>query len=570
MFLRPCYSHRPFRKDAAYLLCVHCKFHGIAADNVSSGVYSSAGRRFRFSTPKWLQGGGRIQPQIIKQNFHLSSKCVASERKNLGENEYDLIVIGGGSGGLACAKEAADLGRKVAVLDYVEPSIHGSKWGLGGTCVNVGCIPKKLMHLAAIAGNAVEEAKAYGWKVHKDEESPHDWHVLRDAVQGYVKSQNWGHRLQLKDRIVQYYNAYGSFLDPNTICAKSKKKEEKLRGSHIVIATGLRPKYPTIPGSELGLSSDDIFSLKRLPNKTLVVGASYVALECAGFLNGLGFPVTTMIRSIPLRGFDKQMAYLITDHMETEGVKFLWKSIPKSVEKTSDGNKFRVTWENTETSELAAEEFDTVLWAIGREPKLKGMSLENAGVQTDPKSSFIPVNHLDATNVPNIFALGDVQLDRPELTPVAIKAGRMLAHRLYGRSNAPMDYHNVATTVFTPLEYGCVGMAEEDAVKKFGQDKIEVYQAHYIPMEFALPNRNFDQCYIKAIVLKESPQRVLGIHFLGPNAGEVTQGFAMALRCGLTWKQFEGTVGIHPTCAEQVVKLRITKSSGKDPRVTGC
>uniref|UniRef100_A0A8C3IZS7 thioredoxin-disulfide reductase (NADPH) n=1 Tax=Calidris pygmaea TaxID=425635 RepID=A0A8C3IZS7_9CHAR len=487
-----------------------------------------------------------------------------------GKNEYDLLVIGGGSGGLACAKEAAQFGRKVAVLDYVDPSPQGTTWGVGGTCVNVGCIPKKLMHQAALLGSALKDAQHYGWNI--SQPVHHTWSVMAQAVQNYVKSLNWGHRVQLQDKKVKYFNMKGSFSDPHTIRGLTKAgKETIVTAENIVIATGGRPKYPThIAGAlEYGITSDDLFWLKESPGKTLVVGASYVSLECAGFLTGIGLDTTVMMRSIPLRGFDQQMASLVTEHMESYGTKFLKRCFPTKVEKL-ESNRLQVTWKNTDLGTEETDSFDTVMWAVGRAPDTKTLNLETVGVKTNSETGKIIVDAVEATSVPHIYAIGDITEGRPELTPTAIAAGKLLARRLFGQSSELMDYDNVPTTVFTPLEYGCVGLSEEAAAQSYGSDNIEVYHAYYKPLEFTVAERDATQCYIKMVCLREREQRILGLHFIGPNAGEVIQGFALGIKCGATYPQLMKTIGIHPTCAEEITKLHITKRSGLDATVTGC
>ncbi|KAM5262398.1 thioredoxin reductase 2, mitochondrial isoform 2-T2 [Ctenodactylus gundi] len=491
-------------------------------------------------------------------------------RGSAGQPEYNLLVIGGGSGGLACAKEAAQLGRKVAVVDYVEPSPRGTQWGLGGTCVNVGCIPKKLMHHAALLGHVIKDAHHYGWETAQP--IRHDWKKMAEAVQNHVKSLNWGHRVQLQERKVKYFNIKATFVDKHTVRGVTKDgKETVLSAEHIVIATGGRPKYPNhIEGAlEYGITSDDIFWLKESPGKTLVVGASYVALECAGFLTGIGLDTTVMVRSIPLRGFDQQMSSLVTEHMESHGTRFLRGCIPSRIQRLPDG-QLQVTWEDCASGKKDTDTFNTVLWAIGRIPQTRGLNLEKAGVNTNPENQKILVDSWEATSVPHIYAIGDVAEGRPELTPTAIMAGKLLAQRLFGQSSELMDYDNVPTTVFTPLEYGCVGLSEEEAVARYGQERIEVYHAYYKPLEFTVADRDASQCYIKMVCLREPPQLVLGLHFLGPNAGEVTQGFALGIKCRASYAQVMRTVGIHPTCSEEIVKLRISKRSGLDPTVTGC
>ncbi|RMX52297.1 hypothetical protein pdam_00010349 [Pocillopora damicornis] len=403
-------------------------------------------------------------------------------------SEYDLIVIGGGSGGLACSKEAAKYGKKVAVLDFVSPSPQGSVWGLGGTCVNVGCIPKKLMHQAALLRESLKDAKHFGWNV--PDNINFSWETLVTAVQNHVRSLNWGHRIQLHDKKVEYVNAKGSFLDSHTIKAVLKNGTE-------------------------------------------------------------------------------QMAQLATDYMESHGTRIIKQCVPVRIDKADDG-LLHVTWKDSVTGESRKEPFETVLFAIGRDPETSQMNLEKAGVQLDQQTKKIIANDKEQTSVPHIFAIGDVVQDRPELTPVAIRAGKLLADRLFGGSDVTMDYDKVATTVFTPLEFGTVGMSEEKAIERYGEDNIEVYHAFYKPLEFTVPERKVEQCYIKAVCLREGDQQVLGLHFLGPSAGEVIQGFSAAMRCGLSYHSLSSTVGIHPTCAEEVVKMHITKRSGDDPTVTGC
>ncbi|XP_068956943.1 thioredoxin reductase 2, mitochondrial isoform X1 [Petaurus breviceps papuanus] len=483
---------------------------------------------------------------------------------------YDLLVVGGGSGGLACAKEAAEFGKKVAVMDFVAPSPRGTSWGLGGTCVNVGCIPKKLMHHAALLGGALADAHHYGWGVAPS--APHDWQQMTKAIQNHVKSLNWGYRVQLQERNVKYFNIQGSFVNDHTVRGFTKAGKEMLvTADHIVLATGGRPRYPSdVEGAmEYGITSDDLFWLKDSPGKTLVVGASYVSLECAGFLTGFGLDTTVMMRSVPLRGFDQQMALLVTDYMESHGTKFLKHCTMKKLEKLKN-NRLQVTWNNHDTNTEEMSVFDTVLWAVGRVPETRRLNLDQVGVKLHPDSQKILVDAGEVTSVPHIYAIGDIAESRPELTPTAIMAGKLLARRLFGQATELMDYDNVATTVFTPLEYGCVGLSEEEAESRYGEDNIEVYHAYYKPLEFTVPERDSSQCYIKMVCLRERDQRILGLHFIGPNAGEVIQGFALGIKCGATYPQMKKTVGIHPTSAEEVTKLWITKRSGLPATVTGC
>lgn len=378
---------------------------------------------------------------------------------------------------------------------------------------------------------------------------------------------NWVTRVDLRDKKVEYINGLGYFKDAHNVVAILKNQTERiLSAKYVVIAVGGRPRYPNIPGAlEYGITSDDIFSLQKSPGKTLVVGAGYIGLECAGFLKGLGYDATVMVRSIVLRGFDQQMANFISLSMIEKGVEFKFKTLPTSIEKTSD-DRFLVNYRNEEGEE-GKDIYDTVLFAIGRNACTDDLQLKNVGVNLELDK--IPAVN-EQTNVENIFAVGDVLDKRPELTPVAIHAGRLLARRLFNNEEAVMDYADVATTVFSPLEYGCVGLSEEDAIAKYGEDKIEVYHAYYKPTEFFIPQKSIRYCYLKTVALKEGDEKVLGLHFLGPQAGEVIQGFAAALKSGLTMKILKNTVGIHPTVAEEFTRLLITKSSGLDPTPATC
>lgn len=490
-----------------------------------------------------------------------------------GGYKFDVVVIGGGSGGLAFSKEAASLGAKVCVLDFVKPSWAGTTWGLGGTCVNVGCIPKKLMHQAALLGEAMKDAPSFGWEVAAG--TPHNWDVMVRSVQDYIASLNWNYRVSLREAGVEYKNTYGTFVDAHTIeCTDKKGKKSSITARRVVIATGGRPKALDVPGGELAISSDDLFSLSKAPGKTLVVGASYVALECAGFLAGLGYDVTVMVRSILLRGFDQQMANLIGDYMKEHGVKFLQPAVPTKLERDADG-RIAVTWAAGEgaaatgASATGTEVFDTVFVATGRGADTAKLNLAAAGVVAERDGKLRCVG--EQTNVPHIYAIGDVLAGRPELTPVAIAAGRLLARRLYGGSSEGMDYEKIPTTVFTPLEYGAVGLAEEDAIARFGDDAVEVYHSNFTPLEWAVvESRPKNACYAKIIVHKADGARIVGFHVLGPNAGEVTQGWGCALRLGATYESFCQTVGIHPTCAEEFTILSVTKRSGETADKGGC
>lgn len=500
------------------------------------------------------------------------------------EFDYQLIVVGGGSGGMACVRKAADLGIKCAVLDFVKPSTYGkTSWGLGGTCVNVGCIPKKMMHTASIHGEARKDQKAFGWPELKGE---HSWEGMVEGIHAKIQSMNRGYETQLEYKGVDYYNALGKFVDQNTIELTDKDGGTVTKtASYFVIAVGGRPRELGCPGEEHAITSDDIFWRKKSPGKCLVVGASYVALECAGFMTGLGQDVTVMVRSIPLRGYDLEVSNRIVDYMGKTHTKFIRSAVVEKIEKieSSDGkSKLRVTYKPHAIKTKPGQEdghmrpagtggvieVDTILAAVGRIPDTKGLGLENAGIKVTRKGE-IPTNAADQTSTANIFCIGDVAVGRPELTPVAIQAGKMVAKRLAGKSKQLMDYDRIATTVFTPIEYGAVGLPEDHFRTKTSNDTkfdgnpdntyaaytlqkgISVHKTEFTPLEWYLTKERKDQpkCFMKVIV-DDSDGRMLGIHYLGPNAGEIMQFASLAVRCGATFDELSDTVGIHPTCAE--------------------
>ncbi|KAF3828840.1 hypothetical protein GH733_003104 [Mirounga leonina] len=390
--------------------------------------------------------------------------------------DYDLIVIGGGSGGLACAQEAAILGKKVMVLDFVVPSPQGMSWGLGGTCVNVGCVPKKLMHQAALLGQALSDARKFGWEYSQQE-----------AIQNHIGSLNWGCRLSLREKAVAYVNSYGEFVEHHKIKATNRKGQETYyTAAKFVLATGERPRYLGIQGDkEYCITSDDLFSLPYCPGKTLVVGASYVGLECAGFLAGIGLDVTVMVRSVLLRGFDQEMAEKVGSYMEQHGVKFLRKFVPVMVQQLEKGSpgKLKVVAKSTEGPEAIEEVYNTI------------------GVKINEKSGKIPVNDVEQTNVPYVYAVGDILEGKLELTPVAIQAGKLLARRLFAGHLEKCDYVNVPTTVFAPLEYGCCGLSEEKAIEVYKKENLETFFASGMHIAAKMCPFFYKQVYSIVLVL---------------------------------------------------------------------
>ena len=318
--------------------------------------------------------------------------------------DYDLVVIGGGSGGLAASKAASSLGAKVAVLDFVKPSPQGSSWGLGGTCVNVGCIPKKLMHNAALIKESIHaDAAVFGISELSETNLNHKWEDMRENIQNHIRGLNFKYRVNLREKEVTFLNKLGKFLDPHTIEVTDKKgNKSTITSSRFLIAVGGRPTGLDCEGGELAISSDDIFSLSKAPGKTLCVGASYISLECAGFLAGLGYDTTVAVRSILLRGFDRECADKIGAFMEDHGVNFVKGVIPKKLVKIEGTERIRVIF-----SDDSQDEYDTVLVAIGRTGDTQKLGLESVGIVPNPKNGKI-ITKYEQTDCPNIYAIGDV------------------------------------------------------------------------------------------------------------------------------------------------------------------
>jgi len=396
-------------------------------------------------------------------------------------------------------------------------------------------------------------------------------------VQDHICSLNFRYRSELRSKGVEYINALARFVDDHTVELTDKKGNvTRKTAEHFVVATGGRPKYLGIPNErECCITSDDLFSLKKPPGKTLVVGASYVALECAGFLAGLGYDTTVMMRSIPLRGFDQEFAERICKYMSEHGVKFIRGCIPSQLERQASG-QVRASWAPSGGGAgVASDDFDTVLLAIGRYALTEECCVAKAGVQVDPTSKKIigtgrGVGGTEQSSVAHIYGIGDVLHGYPELTPVAVQAGILLARRLFGGQTKAMDYANVPTAVFTPLEYGCVGLSEEDANAKYGADKLEVYLTEYAALEHALPHRAEGAGFAKVLCLKEDSERIVGMHYLGWGAGDIIQGFAIGLKLRATKADLDGLVGIHPTVAEIFTTLTVTRASGQDFGAAGC
>lgn len=444
---------------------------------------------------------------------------------------YDLLVIGGGSGGLAHAQRAAEYGAKAAVIEYGP---------LGGTCVNVGCVPKKVMWYAAHHAHGLHHAANYGFDI---DVKGHDWAGLKERRDAYIERLNGIYENNLDKRGVTYIKGRARFVDATTVHVDGRPVE----ADRVVIATGGRPSVPDIPGAELGITSDDFFQLEERPQRVLIAGSGYIAVELAGVFSALGSNVQLVVRKDSvLREFDSMLATRLMDCMDRDEIDLVTRVVPKSLDKTDDGLVLHA--EDGRTFGPA----DCLVWAIGRSPNTEALDAEKAGVEVD-ESGFIPTDKLQQTNVDTVFALGDVT-GRAALTPVAIAAGRRLADRLYGgMEGRHLDYETIPTVIFSHPTIATVGLTEEQAREQYG-DGVKVYKSSFIGMYYAL-GTNKRRSEMKLITVGED-ERVVGCHVIGEGADEMMQGFAVAIRMGATKKDFDDTVAIHPTSSEELVTMR--------------
>lgn len=445
---------------------------------------------------------------------------------------FDLLVIGGGSGGLAHAQRAAEYGANVAIAEAGR---------LGGTCVNVGCVPKKVMWYAAAIAEAQHLAPDFGFAA---AESALDWNKLKLARDAYIKRLNDIYASNLDKRGVTHLQGFAKFVDANTISVDG----EQHTADRITIATGGYPSIPDIPGAELGFSSDGFFELESRPERVVVVGSGYIAVELAGVFQGLGSEVTLCLRKDSvIRSFDDMLQSELLSAMTDAGIKIELGFVPASAARNDNG---KLTLSATDGREAGG--FDGILWAIGRSPNTQDLNLAAAGVKSDA-AGFIPVDKFQTTNVDHIFALGDVT-GAAALTPVAIAAGRRLADRLWdGQTDRHLEYHTIATVVFSHPQIGTVGLTEDQARAQYG-DSVKVYRSRFNPMRYALSEQKVP-CTMKLIVQGDD-EKVIGLHVIGDGADEMLQGFAVAIRMGATKKHFDDTIAIHPTSAEEFVTMR--------------
>jgi len=448
---------------------------------------------------------------------------------------FEYLVLGGGSGGIASARRAAEFGVKVGLIESGR---------LGGTCVNVGCVPKKVMFCASnLREEILHDAAEYGLKIEGD--VSFDWKGLTQKRGAYIERLNGIYKRNLDNSKVEIINGLAKFIG---------EKKVQVDGSiysadHIMIAVGGYPIVPDIPGAEHGITSDGFFELQERPNNVVVVGAGYIAVEMAQIFAGLGATTTLCIRGeTVLRNFDKIVSETVTEEVANSGVNIKKQVQVSKVEKNSDGGLV-VTLNNGETLPSA----DCLLWAVGRSPNTQNLGCSEAGINLD-KAGHVIADEFQNTNVPGVYALGDVA-GKQLLTPVAIAAGRRLAHRLFdNKHDLKLDYENIPSVVFSHPPVGSIGLTEEEAKTKFGSDNITIYETKFTPMYHAMTARK--PATVMKLVCEGEKEKVVGLHMVGRGCDEMLQGFGVAVKMGATKADFDNCVAIHPTSSEEFVTMR--------------
>ncbi|KAL6089888.1 hypothetical protein STEG23_010206 [Scotinomys teguina] len=460
---------------------------------------------------------------------------------------FDYLVIGGGSGGLASTWWAAELGARASVVESHK---------LGGTCVNVGCVPKKVMWNTAVHSEFMHDHMDYGFQ---SCESKFNWHVIKEKRDAYVNRLNNIYQNNLTKSHIEIIHSYAKFTDGPQPTVEVNEK--KYTAPHILIATGDVPTVPhesQIPGASLGITSDGFFQLEDLPSRSVIVGAGYIAVEIAGILSALGSRTSLMIRHDKvLRNFDSLISSNCTEELENAGMEVLKFSQVKEVKKTPSGLELQVVTAvpGRKPTTTMIPDVDCLLWVIGRDPNSKGLNLTKLGIKTDEKGHII-IDEFQNTNVKGIYAVGDV-CGRALLTPVAIAAGWKLVHRLFEcKEDSKLDYDNIPTVVFShPPPIGTVGLTEDEAIHKYRKENVRVYSTTFTPpMYHAVTTRKTKPVMKMACANQE--KKVVGIHMQGIGYDEMLQGFAVAVKMGATKADFDNTVAIHPTSSEELVTLR--------------
>ncbi|TNE34217.1 MAG: glutathione-disulfide reductase [Alphaproteobacteria bacterium] len=445
------------------------------------------------------------------------------------EFDYDLFVIGAGSGGVRASRISSGFGAKVAIAE---------EFRVGGTCVIRGCVPKKLLVYASHFSEDFEDAEAYGWTL--PEKPTHSWETLIRNKDKEIDRLNGIYHNILDNNNVTLYQARATLLDAHTV----KVGEETVTARYILVATGGAPVMPPIPGIEHAISSNEAFHLKEFPKRVIVVGGGYIAVEFAGIFNGLGAEVIQLYRSEQiLRGFDDDIRKFLAAEIQKKGIDLRTYSNPAKIEKTDGGLK--VTLEDGDILEC-----DAIMYATGRKPNTDGMGLEKIGVELK-KNGAVKVSPESQTTVENIYAVGDVT-DRIALTPVAIHEGMAFAETVFANRPRAMDHENVPSAVFSQPQVGSVGLTEAEAREKYGE--VDIYKSDFRPMKQTLTNGT-ERAFVKLIVDPKS-DIVVGVHIVGSDAAEIIQSVGIALKCKATKAQFDATVGVHPSLAEEIVTMR--------------
>lgn len=452
---------------------------------------------------------------------------------------YDYIAIGGGSGGIASINRAASYGKKCAIVEAKH---------LGGTCVNVGCVPKKVMFYGAQIAEAIHRyAPSYGFDV---DVKGFDFAKLIESREAYIGRIHQSYNNVLTKNNVDVYAGFGRFIDKNTIeVSYEDGRKEQITADHILIATGGRPSRPAIEGQEYGIDSNGFFALRELPKRVAISGAGYIAVELAGVVNSLGAETHLVVRRhAPIRNFDPMVVDTLVEVLEQDGIHLHKHSTIQKVVKNADGSL------NLYFDDEHQITVDCLIWAIGREPETDTIGLENVGVETNARG-FIKTDKFQNTNVPGIYAVGDIIEGGIELTPVAVAAGRRLSERLFnGKPNEHLDYDLVASVVFSHPPIGTVGLSEPQAIEKYGEKNVKVYKSSFTAMYTAVTEHR-QPCRMKLVCV--GPQeKIVGLHGIGFGVDEMIQGFAVAIKMGATKADFDNTVAIHPTGSEEFVTMR--------------
>ncbi len=448
--------------------------------------------------------------------------------------DYDLFTIGAGSGGVRASRMAAVHGARVAVAE---------ERYLGGTCVNVGCIPKKLLVYGSHFADDFEDAAGFGWTVG---ERAFDWpSLIRNKDQEIARLDSI-YRDLLRSHGVELFESRARVLDPHTVEVAGRK----ITAAHILVATGGWPTVPNVPGREHAITSNEAFHLTEMPRRVVIVGGGYIAVEFAGIFNGLGAEVTQLYRGpLFMRGFDLDVRNTLANEMRKQGIDLRFNADIAGIER--NGSALTATLKDGRTLET-----DAVMFATGRLPNTRGLGIEEAGVEL-ARNGAVVVNERFQTNVPSIYALGDVT-DRVKLTPVALAEAMIFARTVFKGDVGPMDYRNIPSAVFSQPPVGTVGYTEEAARERCGE--VDVYRSAFRPLKHTLSGR--DEKTMMKLVVERAGDRVVGCHMVGADAGEIIQGLAVALNCNATKADFDRTIGIHPTAAEEFVTMREPVSGG--------